>query len=144
LAAVHGALPAVALLVLLAAAGCGGSDEDAGGRSPAAEATRLTIKVYPNGSGSQFAQWELRCDPAGGSLPDAEAACEKLADTTVDAFAPTPADAVCTEQYGGPQLARVDGTLRGTAVSGTFTRTNGCEIARWDALAFLFPEDDGT
>ena len=40
--------------------------------------------------------------------------------------------------YGGPQKATVQGTLDGTAVEGTFTRSDGCEIARWNQVAFLF------
>jgi hypothetical protein len=45
----------------------------------------------------------------------------------------------CTAIYGGPQRARVTGRLRGYPVRATFNRTNGCEIARWDRVRFLFP-----
>jgi hypothetical protein len=37
----------------------------------------------------------------------------------------------CTQIYGGDQVARI----RGDNLQATFNRTNGCEIARWDALA---------
>jgi hypothetical protein len=81
--------------------------------------------------------WTLRCDPPGGSFPDAEEACERL-DEVEQPFAETPEDAVCTEQYGGGKLASVQGVYRDESVSTRFDRVNGCEIARWDKHAFLF------
>ena len=49
-------------------------------------------------------------------------------------------DVVCTEIYGGPQRARVIGTVDGKRVWANFTRTNGCQIGRWDrALAVALP-----
>jgi len=48
---------------------------------------------------------------------------------------PVPKAQVCTMIYGGPQTATVTGWLRGSAVKAKFSRTNGCEIARWDQLA---------
>jgi hypothetical protein len=36
----------------------------------------------------------------------------------------------CTQIYGGDQLA----TITGAGVQASFSRANGCEIARWDAL----------
>jgi hypothetical protein len=56
-----------------------------------------------------------------------------------DAFAPTPKDTACTEIYGGQQTAVVTGTYRGRALRATFSRTNGCEIGRWNRHAFLLP-----
>ena len=39
--------------------------------------------------------------------------------------------------FGGPDKATVKGTLDGAAVDATFTRSNGCEIARWDRMTAL-------
>jgi hypothetical protein len=50
-------------------------------------------------------------------------------------FAPLSKNLVCTEIYGGPQRARVVGTMDGKHVWATFTRTNGCEISRWQRIA---------
>jgi hypothetical protein len=36
-------------------------------------------------------------------------------------------------------MAEVEGLYRGETVDAKFTRTDGCEIARWDRHAFLFP-----
>ena len=65
-------------------------------------------------------------------------ACARLAGTR-NPFRPVPRDAVCTEIYGGPQEALVTGTYRGARVTARFNRVNGCEIARWDRIAVLFP-----
>lgn len=81
--------------------------------------------------------YSLRCDPPGGSFPDPEEACDRLDDVD-QPFVETAQDAICTEQYGGPQLASIQGVYRDEGVSTRFDRTNGCEIARWDKHAFLF------
>jgi hypothetical protein len=52
---------------------------------------------------------------------------------------PLPPDTICTQIYGGPQTARVHGRLRGRPVDARFSRTNGCEIHRWDGVRFLLP-----
>ncbi|WP_458113153.1 DJ-1/PfpI family protein [Arthrobacter sp. R1-13] len=49
-------------------------------------------------------------------------------------FAPRRADMICTQQYGGPQVALVTGVLHGRRVSSRFSLTDGCEIARWRAM----------
>ena len=55
-------------------------------------------------------------------------------------FAPVSPKAVCTEIYGGPQKARVVGTVAGKRVWATFTRANGCHIERWNRLVpWLLP-----
>ena len=46
---------------------------------------------------------------------------------------------MCTEQYGGPEQAMITGTYRGEPVSYGLSRTNGCEIGRWESLRFLLP-----
>jgi Subtilisin inhibitor-like len=81
--------------------------------------------------------WTLRCDPPGGNFPDPEEACEKLEEIE-QPFLETPMDTLCTEQYGGPQLASIQGVYRDESVTTRFDRTNGCEIARWNKHAFLF------
>lgn len=100
----------------------------------------LHITVWPEGEKGQSHAFTLRCRPAGGSLPARLAACRLLASQRRP-FRPIPHVAVCTAQYGGPQVAVVRGTLRGLRVTARFERRNGCEIARWDRLRVLFPLD---
>jgi hypothetical protein len=101
-------------------------------------ATVLQVTVWPQGLSGDSERWTLRCSPTGGNHPRAAAACRTLARLQAP-FAPVPRDAVCTEIYGGPAVARVTGTHRGRRVWATFQRRNGCEIARWDRVAVLFP-----
>jgi Subtilisin inhibitor-like len=101
--------------------------------------TSLHITVWPHGQGRPGAKvYTLRCAPAGGTLPRRAAACTQLA-RLARPFAPTPKGSVCTQIYGGPQQALVVGRFRGHLIRARFTRTNGCEIARWDHVRFLFP-----
>jgi hypothetical protein len=104
--------------------------------SPSAQ---LTITVWPAGRGHAARVWTLRCTPVGGTLPGRAAACGRLGRAADDAFAPVPPATFCSQIYGGPQVAVVRGLFRGRRVFATFTRRNGCEIARWSRLSFLFP-----
>ncbi len=81
------------------------------------------------------ASWTLRCDPARGTLKRPGRACARLTAVGTKAFAPVPKDVACTEIYGGPQKARIVGTVGGARIWATFTRTNGCEIARWSRIS---------
>ncbi|MEU9457337.1 SSI family serine proteinase inhibitor [Streptomyces sp. NPDC048312] len=104
--------------------------------------TRLTITVSATGDSAAEGSFELRCAPAGGSHPVAEQACgrlDELAGGSRDPFAPVPADALCTLQSGGPATARVTGTWRGRHIDSAFSRTNGCEISRWNNLIPVLP-----
>jgi subtilisin inhibitor-like len=127
----------LALAVLVAAlAGCG-SDSSAGTSGD----TRLTVTYWPSGPhGGAKRTWTLRCEPAGGSLPRPAAACRKLATDPAAVAEPVPPSTVCAQIYGGPQTARIIGTVEGERVSTAFSRTNGCEISRWDTLSpWLLP-----
>ncbi|MGV9882482.1 SSI family serine proteinase inhibitor [Streptomyces sp. NPDC003006] len=102
---------------------------------------RLTITVTDSG-GDGEGTYELRCHPTGGTHPAAKAACARLDEVTVygtDPFAPVPAGAMCTRQYGGPATAHIKGTWQGRPVDATYTRGDGCEISRWDRLAPVLP-----
>src|SRR5262245_34514903 len=79
--------------------------------------------------------WTLRCLPPRGSLPRPARACTRLAAGGSRLLAPVPRNSVCTEIYGGPQKARVVGTVEGKGVWATFTRTNGCQIGRWQRIS---------
>lgn len=97
--------------------------------------TELTV-VVRDGPGKGAHTYTLLCDPPGGDHPDPDAACRLLSEMR-DPFAPVPPDTMCTQVYGGPQTATVTGTLRGERVDAAFSRTDGCQIARWDRHAVL-------
>jgi Subtilisin inhibitor-like len=113
----------------------GRSSSEGEGTGDEAGTTSLEISVTP-GTEAPTQIWTLRC-PDGGTLPGAAEACDQL-ERVDDPFAPVPENVACTEIYGGPQTADVRGTYQGRPVEARFNRTNGCEIARWDNVQFLF------
>ena len=113
----------VAILVLLV--GCGSNAAPS-----SAPRYDVTVSFWPQGRGGESRTATLTCDPDGGSHPSPAAACDALLEHE-DALKPVAGDVPCTEIYGGPQLA----TIAGADVHATLSRTNGCEISRWDALA---------
>jgi hypothetical protein len=103
-----------------------------------AAATSLHITVWPHGVHGSKRAWTLTCAPAGGTLPHPATACRRLA-KVAHPFRPVARGAACTAIYGGPQVARVMGRLRGKRVRASFDRRNGCEVDRWNRVRFLFP-----
>lgn len=102
--------------------------------------TSLRVTYWEDGSGTPDAVWTLRCNPVGGSLARPARACAKLAAGGAKLFAALPPNTVCTEIYGGPQRARIVGTVGGKRVWTTFSRSNGCEISRWARVSpWLLP-----
>ena len=128
------------LPLLLVVTGCAsGADTVASSptTAPTPEpATRLQVELVPE-PGAEPRRWTLTCSPPGGDHPDPQQACADLEQAQAP-FAPLD-DAVCTEQYGGPQTAVVQGTYQGEPVSLQLSRTNGCEIAQWDRLGAVLP-----
>lgn len=96
----------------------------------------LTITVR-DGTGGAPRVWTLTCDPPGGDHPDPAGACAAI-EAARRPFAPVPADLACTQIYGGPETATITGTWRDEPVDAAYRRTDGCEIARWNALAPVF------
>jgi hypothetical protein len=141
-----------ALLVLVALAGTGCMGDSNSGNSthntntgnggntvptPGSRGTKLDISVSIGGSEAPTKVWTLRC-PNRGTLPKPRTACANL--SLLDKpFAPVGKHEACTQIYGGPETADVTGTFRGKPVNAHFERSNGCEIARWDRVKFLFP-----
>jgi hypothetical protein len=115
--------------------GSSDSGSGSGTSTTSAGATELVITVWPQGQGRPR-RWTLTCDPAGGSLPSPRAACSRL---NRAALRPLPRDTICTQIYGGPQRARVTGRIDGEPIDARFSRSNGCEIHRWDSVRYLFP-----
>ncbi|MEI8067097.1 MAG: SSI family serine proteinase inhibitor [Actinomycetes bacterium] len=93
-------------------------------------------EVISNGSGSTKS-WTLNCSPVSGTHPNAKAACSQLLKLGIKALSPTPAGYACTQIYGGPEKATLTGTWSGKKFRSTFSRTDGCQIARWENLSQL-------
>jgi len=128
-------LGALVLVLVLAAVGCGSDDDERTAAPPPQQGgTELVVQVDRDGESGpmQPREAQVSCDGAGGS-----AACAAAADLEPADFEPTPGDVACTQLYGGPETAQVTGTLQGEPIDATFSRTDGCEITRWDQVAGL-------
>jgi Subtilisin inhibitor-like len=134
--------------VVLLACACGGADDDGQSEEPVAPPpketpTNLQITIWPSGQKGPYTQWTLTC-PAGGTLPNAGEACRRLSELGDRAFAPIPKDVVCADIYGGPQVAEVKGSFEGRYVEARYTRTNACEMERWERIKFLLASSGPT
>lgn len=136
------------LAMLLSVAACG--DEQANG-NPAdrpsgttsvqpsgtpADSLTITVKASPEAPAKT---WKLTCDPPGGTHPKAADACAALSKAK-EPFKPVPKGQMCTQIYGGPEIATVKGTWQGKEINTDFTRKNGCQLHRWSQVAPLFGE----
>jgi hypothetical protein len=130
---------AVACLLDLAAVGCGGGDDDS--QDAGAPAVQLTVTLRPEGPDGEASTRKIECEQIG---PDASTeVCKGLAGLTPEQLEPVPANVACTEIYGGPAVARVQGTLNGKPVDARFELSNGCEIERWDRNRVLLDDAPG-
>ncbi|MFL4475015.1 hypothetical protein ACIPVK_13540 [Paeniglutamicibacter sp. MACA_103] len=115
------------------------------GQAPTAD---LQISIRANGT-DESAHHHLLCN---GPLaleqsehPRAAAACALL-DASPQLLAPPAAGAtrMCTQQYGGPAVARVTGTLGPRTVERGFDLRDGCGISDWTAaLPLLVDQPTG-
>lgn len=141
----------VGLAATVLLAGCG-----AGGNTAPSEATPSPSAAPPTTVGASTAPttgdgtaltvtvvnpepvtYQLTCEPTGGDHPRAESACAELLVAEPSTWQPVPPNDKCAMFYGGPQEATVTGTIRGAALLAHFSRTNSCQIGRWDALPEL-------
>ena len=103
--------------------------------SSAASPYSLTVS-YKQSPQSEIQKWSLKCNPVSGTLPKAKTACNRLLKIATP-FATANPDQMCTQLYGGDEVATVKGSWKGKKVRATYSKTDGCEIARWAALKFL-------
>lgn len=103
-----------------------------------AVAADLDLVIRMDAGDGNWSKVTLRCRPTGGTHPKRVRACAALLDAGRGVLAPVPADRMCTQQYGGPERARITGVWRGKPVDARFNRTDGCQIARWNALGAVF------
>ena len=86
---------------------------------------------------------ELTCPAAEGARDGDVELCAWLADRGRAALEPVGDDAprACTMIYGGPEQATVTGTVGGEEVSQSYSREDGCAIARWEDVQPLWTGD---
>lgn len=129
---------------MLAVASCGGDEKSAPTTPTGTGGIDLTIRVAATARGGSTS--ELRCRPgaeraAGALVRRAPVArlCSDARALTPLLTATRPARRMCTQLYGGPQTARISGTIDGRRVDRTFRRTNGCEIEQYARISKILP-----
>lgn len=127
----------IPVALLLSACGQGGTGVPEGTpaaapSTPPAAGSALTISVTQPGGTTT---WRLTCEPPGGDHPHPVDACQALDQVAASALPPVPADRVCAQVIAGPETATVTGSWRGQPVDSRLSRTDSCQVARWDALA---------
>lgn len=129
-------------MTALLVAGCGSEEPEDGAPagatagqtdSPPPSTTELTVTFWPQGPDGPAQEATLTCDPPGGTHPDPERACGVLA-SNADALVPPGPDVACTQIYGGPEEAKLEGLFLGEQIEASFNRRDGCEINRWERL----------
>lgn len=130
------------LLAGLLLAGCATSNP-ATATAPASTSADLKISISFDGK-SVDNEYHLQCrgDRAteSSTLPNANDACELLAKNPELLANKPSAQQTCTEIYGGPVTAKVNGKIGDQPVQENFDRHNGCAINIWDSLAPLLGE----
>ncbi|MGI5251437.1 SSI family serine proteinase inhibitor [Actinacidiphila glaucinigra] len=96
------------------------------------------LRVTVDDGGGRLSEFDLRCDPVGGTHPEAPEACARL-ERLGGPVGPSPHGTMCTMIYSGPQRATVRGSWRGRPVDARYDRSNGCETARWRRMAPVLP-----
>jgi hypothetical protein len=137
-----GVLAASMALAALAVAGTAASP--AGGQE---RTVRLTV-TFVRDDGAVRHVAHLRCSGARASADGylrgvgARRACRR-ARRVASLLTTAPPRRACTQIYGGPERARVTGSIGGRRVARAFSRTNGCQIADWTRAVPLLPRPSG-
>ena len=120
-----------AWLAALVLTGCGSGDKRDAEPDPGPGQTKLSIayRATPNAD-PVIERIDCARDRVGR-------ACRAAGAVPAPAWQPVPAGTACTEIYGGPQTARVYGTIDGRGIDADFSRVNGCAIERWDSVSPL-------
>jgi LysM repeat protein len=123
-----------------------------GDATPVVDASaRLTIDANTGSLTSTLVPSDATLECDGGSRGTgfvrnvATPACALVRRGTVGKIARRHREArLCTDVYGGPQRARIHGTIDGRPVDMVITRNDGCGISDWDQLRPLLGDPERT
>ena len=125
------------MAVMVVPAACGGESSVRVGDAVPSTSLRIEVRAAPDAPPRSAT---LACDGAPvatGFIDDARAACALVTDdqeARAVLVERRPDDRICTQLYGGPQLARVTGRIEGRPVDVTVNRADGCGVADWSQL----------
>jgi hypothetical protein len=141
-------LRVVGSIGVLLLAGCaqpagGAADPTPTTASSDVDAENDLLIVLDRGNGTEPERYTLTCvGVPAGEHPDPDGACAHL-EGIADPFAALPTDMACTEQYGGPETARITGRWHAQDVDLELSRTDGCRISQWESLGPVLPPVEG-
>lgn len=125
------------LALTVAVVACGSANGDLTRENGYPDATLEVTIEHPE---AETVSYEVSCggdtsDVDGVDL-DAERACAALSDSGVRSrlVAGPTENQVCTEIYGGPDVATISGSIDDQEVATQVDRTNGCGISDWDEV----------
>jgi hypothetical protein len=109
----------------------------ASGSTASAHAARVSLTIGVTGEpGAKPERWTLRCDPAGGTHPDPQSACNVLLHAK-SPFAAVPGHVMCPMIPAGTKTAVVKGTWFGKHIDTSFNRS-ACGMLRWRKVGQIF------
>ena len=128
---------AAGFVLLAAACGSTAAPRTDGGQVATNPAYKAKLQVVESMPGGQARHWSLRCDPAGGTMPDAAAACRLLA-TDARILHPMRATHImCPMIMANARTFTISGTWYGTKLHEVVT-DGGCDLSRWSKMAQIF------
>jgi hypothetical protein len=120
-----------------AAGGSAADGSSASGSAASAHAARVSLTIGVTGEpGATPERWTLRCDPAGGTHPDPQAACNVLLHAK-SPFAAVPSHLMCPMIPADTKTAVVKGTWFGKHIDTSFNRS-ACGMLRWRKVGQIF------
>jgi hypothetical protein len=120
--------------------GHAGISNQAGVRQ-ASSSSNLMISYHPSASSQVTFKVSCLARSISGTHPNKKAICAAIAKQGTRLFAPVPTGIACSQIYGGPETATITGTVKGRKINSAFSRTDGCQVARWNngRSMFTFP-----
>lgn len=128
---------AAGFVLLAAACGSTAAPPTDGGQVAMNPASRAELQVVENMPGGQARHWSLRCDPAGGSMPDAAAGCRLLSTDATILHPMRTTHIMCPKIMANARTFTITGTWHGTRLHEVVTH-GGCDLSRWSKMAQIF------
>jgi hypothetical protein len=123
--------------LLAAACGSTAAPPTDGGLAATNSASKANLEVVESMPGGQARHWSLRCGPAGGTMPDAAAACRLLATDATILHPVRTTHMLCPRTVAHARTFTVTGTWHGARLHEVVT-DGGCNLRRWSKMAQIF------
>ena len=137
-----------AAAMVAALLGCGDDDANSNGAVPATSAPPVELRLAHRDGAGGAARAMLRCDGDGARVggylarQDPRRLCRAARRLRRFLASRPDPERICTQIYGGPDTARVRGTIGRDRIDRRFSRVDGCAIADYDRMvrAGLLPK----